>query len=121
MSTHKSPDALWSRLKASLLGPQATAPSGLREAAFWGPLAPANQPAALAPLPDHIAAVVDKVHRHAYKLTDDDVQSALAAGVTQEALFELIIVAAVGAATQRLEAGLSAVSAAPAQETDHAS
>jgi len=97
------------------------APNALREAAFWGPQSPANRPAALEALPTHIAAVVDKVHRHAYKLTDDDVQAALAAGVTQEALFELIVVAAVGAATQRLEAGLSALSAAPAQETDHAS
>lgn len=118
MSTHNSPEALWSRLKASLLAPQAEAPLAQREAAFAGPglsAAPGQG------LPPHLVAVVDKVHRHVYKLTDEDVQAAQAAGVSQGALFELIVLAAVGAATQRLEAGLAAVSASPAQRSDHAS
>jgi alkylhydroperoxidase family enzyme len=118
MSTQRSPDALWSRLKASLLSSQAEAPLAQREAAFAGPRHGADGGQAL---PPHVVAIVDKVHRHAYKLTDEDVQAALAAGVSQEALFELIVIAAVGAATQRLEAGQAAVGAAPAQESDRAS
>lgn len=89
-----------------------------REGAFAGPCLTGDRDQVL---PPHLVTIVDKVHRHAYKLTDEDVQVALAAGVSQAVLFELIVLAAVGAATQRLEAGLSAVSASPAQETDHAS
>ena len=118
MATHCSPDALWSRLKASLLAPKAEAALVQREGAFAGPCRTGDGEQAL---PPHLVTIVDKVHRHAYKLTDDDVQAALAAGVSQAVLFELIVLAAVGAATQRLEAGLAAVSASPAQETDHAS
>lgn len=118
MPTQNSPKALWARLKASLLAPQAEAPLVQRGGAFAGPGHPADREHAL---PLHLVAIVDKVHRHAYKLTDEDVQAALAAGVSQEALFELIVLAAVGAATQRLEAGLAAMSPSPAQETDHAS
>lgn len=118
MPTQSSPKALWARLKASLLAPQAEAPLVQREGAFAGPCLSADRERAL---PPHLVAIVDKVHHHAYKLTDEDVQAALAAGVSQGALFELIVLAAVGAATQRLEAGLAAVSASPAQENDHAS
>lgn len=118
MAADGSPGTLWSRLKASLLAPQAEAALVQRQESFAGPRLAGD---AEQPLPPHLVTIVGKVHRHAHRLTDEDVQAALAAGVSQEALFELIVLAAVGAATQRLEAGLAAVSAPPAQETDHAS
>ena len=121
MSTQKEADALWARLKTSLLGPAAEAPAALRQAAFVGLSFSEQPPGREEPLAAHIAALVDKVHRHAYKLTDEDVQAARAAGLSEAALYELIVIAAVGAATRRLEAGLAVLAAPASKETDHAS
>lgn len=121
MSTQKEADALWARLKTSLLGPAAEAPAALRQAAFVGPASAGLRTARAEPLAAHISALVDKVHRHAYKLTDEDVQTARAAGLSEAAIYELIVIAAVGAATHRLQAGLAVLAAPASKETDHAS
>jgi len=60
-----------------------------------------------ADLPPELVAYVDKVERHAYKVTDEDVAALKEAGYSEDQLFEITIAAAVGAAMRRLEAGLA--------------
>lgn len=54
---------------------------------------------------------LQKVRSHAYRVTDEEVAALRAAGTSDDALFELTISAALGAAKGRLEAGLAAVAA----------
>jgi len=58
---------------------------------------------------DLLAAYVDKVARHAYKVTDDDLAALQRAGHSDDALFEVTVAAALGAALGRLERGLAAL------------
>ena len=66
--------------------------------------------AAGAGLPADLRALVGKIHRNAYKVTDADVAEAQAV-YGDDALFELIVSAALGASDQRLRAGLEALEA----------
>jgi alkylhydroperoxidase family enzyme len=89
--------SLWRALEDSVLrGPGAT-PPGLRQAA-----------ATRGELPPHLVAFVDKLHRQAYRITDEDL-AALRAHCNEDELFEIIVAAAVGAASERLSAGLRAL------------
>ena len=49
------------------------------------------------------------VHGMSYRVTDDDIEGLLAAGYSQDAIFEITVAAALGAASHRLEAGLRAL------------
>ena len=53
-------------------------------------------------------ALVDKIHRHAYKVTDDDISRAQAE-YGDDQLFEIIVSASLGASRQRLLASLKAL------------
>ena len=75
--------------------------AALRRAAFEG-----------GELPEPLGALVAKIHRNAWKVTDEDVAAARAAGWSQDQLFELIVCASVGAAKERLDTGLRALVAA---------
>lgn len=59
-------------------------------------------------LPDDLQPLIDKVHAHAYKVTDDDV-ARLQTKYGDDRLFEIIVSAALGASRQRLLAGLKAL------------
>jgi alkylhydroperoxidase family enzyme len=59
--------------------------------------------------PDELAPYLDKVTRHAYKVTDDDVARLRAAGYDEDAIFEATLAAALGAARLRLQNGLAAL------------
>ena len=76
-------------------GPGQTEPS-LREAIASGQA------------PAELAALVEKVRRHAYKVTDEDI-AALKAKWSDDQIFEIVIAAAFGAARDRLRAGLDAL------------
>ncbi len=54
-------------------------------------------------------ALVAKVAKNAWKVTDEDVAAAKAAGVTEDQLFELTVCAAMGQATRQLDAALAAL------------
>jgi alkylhydroperoxidase family enzyme len=60
-------------------------------------------------LPDDLRPYVEKVVRNAYKVTDGDVDRLRAAGYSEDAIFELTLAAALGAARSRLDAGLEAM------------
>jgi hypothetical protein len=59
-------------------------------------------------LPPDLAPLVDKIHTHAYKVTDDDVARAQAAH-GDDRMFEIIVSSALGASRKRLLAGLDAL------------
>jgi len=52
--------------------------------------------------------LVDKIHRHAYKVTDEDIKR-LQAKYGDDQMFEIIVSAALGASRNRLIAGLKAL------------
>ena len=80
-------------MRAVLDGPGETDPS-LRYAAAEG-----------AGVPDDLTTLVEKVHKHAYRVTDEEIE-ALQAKYGDDRLFEIIVSAAVGASRNRLLAGL---------------
>ena len=49
---------------------------------------------------------LDKVRRHAYEVTDDDVRALKEAGHSEDEIFEHTVSAAAAAGLERLEAGL---------------
>ena len=57
---------------------------------------------------DDLRLLVEKIHRHAYKVTDEEIE-ALQAKYGDDRLFEIIVSASVGASRQRLMAGLRAL------------
>jgi hypothetical protein len=59
-------------------------------------------------LPADLEALVDKIHRHAYKVTDDDMAKAQAK-YGDDRMFEIVVSAALGASRMRLMAGLEAL------------
>lgn len=60
-------------------------------------------------LPADLAAYVDKVHRHAYRVTDDDVAAMRAAGRTEDEIVEITWAAAAGAASAHFDAAARAL------------
>jgi len=123
--------ALTQRLVDSVLAAPGHTPSELRRAVLTRAAAslPFSGPHALAPspssppgplslrergnggedLPAALVAYLDKVALHAYKVTDEDLATLQRAGNSDDALFELTVSAALGAALGRLERGLAAV------------
>jgi hypothetical protein len=89
--------ALRDRVFAQVFAGPGTTESVLRQAAAEGN----GLPAELQPL-------VDKIHRHAHRVTDEDV-ARLGAIYDDDQLFELIVSAALGAARERLLNGLKAL------------
>jgi alkylhydroperoxidase family enzyme len=56
--------------------------------------------------PPDFVAYLDKVRRHAYEVTDEDVQALKDAGHSEDEIFEYTVAAAVEAGLERLDAGL---------------
>lgn len=62
-------------------------------------------------VPSDLQALVEKIHRHAYKVTDEDIAAAQSK-YGDDKMFEIVVSAALGAANQRLQAGLRALNEA---------
>lgn len=60
-------------------------------------------------IPPELSMYVDKVARHAYKVTDTDIEKLREAGFSEDAIFEITLSAALGAGIGRLESGLRAL------------
>lgn len=60
-------------------------------------------------LPDDIAAFIERIALHAWRVTDEDVAALRRAGWTEDAIFEITASAALGAGVGRLERGLAAM------------
>lgn len=52
---------------------------------------------------------VETVRKHAYRVTDAQVEALRAAGLGEDEIFELTVAAAVGAGLERLDAGMRAL------------
>ena len=92
--------ALRDRVLDSVLRGPGYAETGLRQAVAQG-----------SDVPNDLRTLIDKIHRHAYKVTDEDIASAQAR-YGDDRMFEIIVSAALGAANERLRAGLKALSEA---------
>lgn len=57
------------------------------------------------PVPDAAQAYADKVRRHAYRVTDRDVEALLDAGLSEDEVFELTVSVAVAAGLERWRSG----------------
>lgn len=89
--------SLRDRVLDSVINGPGVSDAGIRRAAAEGTGVPAD----LQPL-------VDKIHRHAYKVTDEDMARAQAK-YGDDQMFEIVVSAALGASRKRLLAGLKAL------------
>jgi alkylhydroperoxidase family enzyme len=90
------------RIVTAVLEGDGVTPRAARRAAYAGR---AHDPA--------VARYLECVRRHAYRVTDADVDRLRAAGLDDDAIFELTIAAAIGAGIERLRAGLSLLGSEP--------
>lgn len=60
-------------------------------------------------IPEDLAIWVEKVAKHAYKTTPEEIDALKAAGYSEDQIFELTVSAATGAARYRMESALRAV------------
>lgn len=98
-------------LRDAVLGPgrgAATDPS-LRQAVEARTGSFGGRPGPRADVPAELATLVDRIARHAYEVTDADVQALKQAGYSEQAIFEITASAALGAGLSRLERGLAAL------------
>lgn len=65
--------------------------------------------ARIAPPPPAMAAYLEEVRTHAYRIADGDVEALKAAGFSEDEIFEQTVAAAVGEGLRRLDAGLRAL------------
>ena len=60
-------------------------------------------------LPEGLGSFVDKVARHAFKVTDEDIEALRDSGYSEDAIFELTLSAALGAGIARLDRAMAAM------------
>jgi alkylhydroperoxidase family enzyme len=60
--------------------------------------------------------LVDKVARHAHEVTDRDIAAAMASGLSEDQVFEIVVCAAIGQATRQYDAALAALETATGKE-----
>lgn len=88
-------------LVARILEGNGKASPGQRRAAFDN-----------AGLAEPLRTLIDKVAKHASKVTDADIAAARASGVSEDQIFELVVCAAIGQATRQHDMALAALDAA---------
>ena len=98
--------ALTQRVVDAVVAGPAHTPSELRRAVAARAARPGGP---LDGVPAPLASYVDKVSLHAYEVTDADLGALQRAGNSDDALFEITVAAALGAALARLERGLAAL------------
>lgn len=84
------------RLVDATLEAEGATPAEARHAAFAGR---ADDPV--------LGHYVNVVRKHAYRITDEDVERLRDAGLDDDGIFEVTVAAALGAGAERLRAGLS--------------
>jgi alkylhydroperoxidase family enzyme len=63
-----------------------------------------------------VGALVDKVAKHAYRVTDEDINAVRVSGVSEDQVFEIVVCAAIGEATRQYDTALAALEAATGKE-----
>ena len=65
--------------------------------------------------------LIDKVATRAYTVTDEDIATAMAWGVSEDQIFEIVVCAAVGQATRQYDTAFAALESATEKgRTEHA-
>ena len=100
-------------VEASVLGPAGRSDEAVRRAVLEraAQLAGRDAPSPERDVPETLAPLVEKIVRHAYRVTDEDIAAARAAGHGEDELFDVIVAAALGAGLVRRERGLAAIAA----------
>ncbi|HEU0169377.1 MAG TPA: hypothetical protein VFS62_16485 [Chloroflexota bacterium] len=101
MPVDRDKEALVNAMEARLLAGPGTAPPELRSKAFED-----------RDVPDALAELIGKVAKRSFRMTDADFAAPLAAGFTEDQLFELVICAAAGESSRLYHAGLAALAEA---------
>ena len=98
------------RLRQSVLAERGTTDVALRQAVEARAAVDGGRKGdAVGSIPPELAGFVDKVIRHPWQVTDEDVEQLKRAGYSEDAIFELTIAAALGSGMGRLERGLAAL------------
>lgn len=63
-------------------------------------------------LVEPLSALVDKVARNAYRVTDEDIAAARGSGLSEDQVFELVVCGAIGQATRQYDGAIAALDAA---------
>jgi hypothetical protein len=92
-------------LIARVLDGDGRAPHSLRRAAFD------NEG-----LADPMGALIEKVAKHAYRVTDEDIAAAGASDLSEDQIFETIVCAAIGQATRQHDGAVEALRSATEKE-----
>jgi hypothetical protein len=67
-------------------------------------------------LAEPLGALVDKVARRAYRVTDEDITAARVSGLNEDQIFEIVVCAAIGQATRQYDTALAALEGATGKE-----
>jgi hypothetical protein len=67
-------------------------------------------------LGEPLYTLIDKVARHAHRVTDEDIARARASGLSEDQIFEIIVCAAIGQATRQYDGALAALETAAGKE-----
>jgi hypothetical protein len=98
------------QLRHAVIGSRGETPSVVREQieAFSARLSgrQSQKDNALSP---RLQALVEKIDLHAYKVSDDDIRGLLDDGYSEDAVFEIVVCAAVGAGAARHERAMEAL------------
>lgn len=62
--------------------------------------------------PEGASALIEKIAKQAYRVTDEDIAAVKAAGFSEDQIFELAVCAAIGQASRQLDNALAALDAA---------
>lgn len=63
-----------------------------------------------------LSTLIDKVAKHAYRVTDEDITAARGSGLSEDQVFEIVVCAAIGQANRQYETALGALEAATKEE-----
>jgi hypothetical protein len=67
-------------------------------------------------LAEPLGALVDKVARQAYRVTDEDITATKMSGFSEDQVFEIVVCAAIGQATRQYDTALAALEAVTGKE-----
>jgi hypothetical protein len=67
-------------------------------------------------LAEPLGALVDKVAKQAYRVTDKDIPAARVSGFSEDQVFEIVVCAAIGQASRQYDTALAALEAATGKE-----
>ena len=96
-------------IEAVLTTPGDTDPALRRSVKQWAAELGSRPSAQSSEVLPELAVYVKKVALHAYKTTDEDIEALRNAGLSEDAIFEITLSAALGAGMARLECGLAAL------------